>query len=416
MSLELPQYKSDLFTDRGEEISLVEATLARLVAGEQLLSRTIVFRGASGLGKSWLAIHLKRKVLSKSLDTLPLFIGLGPRYTDIIGDPQPETEWVVGPSSEGNAETVRRLAIWISSSVGATIATDAAAHQITSWIVQALEQPRFGPPEPRYRFLVLVLDSVFEAKWDLLEVLETALLASLAALPNVLIVITGRGRAYPWKSPYLNIPLESRELSSFVAAEGHYQFLREQLEGQMPGVLFSDEEIRRIAEIGEGYPKNNLLVAQALTRRIDPSDMVNALLNFIKDPAELAEVRTYLEALCILDGFHEEQIGPLYNTYLGRAEKGWALQRSRDIRNKLVELHVARWDSGRYMIDRSLRSIMSYALREKDRREGTDLVSRLHRRAAELYEEWDEKYKSSYYRDLAAVHRRQIAAGIAPVV
>lgn len=435
MSLVLPYYEPGLFTDRLEEVHLVEDTMGRLAAGEPLPSRTIAFRGASGLGKSWLALQLKRVVLPRcAAEPLPLFIGLGARYEQIVADPQPETEWYYKPSPKGHLETVRLLTTWIAAAVGAASAADATPHQITSWLVQALGRGRFGTPVPRYRFLALVLDSVFEAEWAFLEVLETALLAALAALPNVLIIITGRGRAYPWRSPYLNIPLHSRDLGSFVAEKpalpktpehepadmppeaDRLRYLREQLRGQMGHIEFTDDQLRMIAEIGEGYPKNNLLVAQALAQQIDPSAIVDELLSFIEDRVERQEIRSYLEALCILDGFREDQIGPLYNLYRGRPESEWSLPRSREVRNRLVERHVVRWDSGRFVIDRSLRSIMNYVLREQDRQKGTDLVPRLHQRAAELYEEWAEMYDSDYYHALAQRHRAQISTGATSTV
>lgn len=414
MPLKLPHYSTEGFQDRDNELADVKRTLDRISAGEKLPSRTLVFRGASGLGKSWLSIHLKRTVLTNE-NTLALFIGLGARYDQILNDRQPETEWLLPPSA--HSETVRDLARWIAAKVGSTRATDATAHQITSWLVQSLERPTFGTSGPGYRLLALILDSVFEADWALLEALETALLAPLAALPNVIIIITGRGRAYPWKSPYLSMPVVSRDLRSFIEAtkaEDPYQYLRAQLASQMPGVTFEKERLHKIATIGEGYPKNNLLVAQfeeqeAKGEQLDPSIIIEEVLSFIEDVTERREIRGYLEALCVLDeGFREDQIGPLYGTRFNKFKTSMSLPESRKIRDKLVEQHVVRWEAGRYVIDRSLRSIILYVLQEQDRRNNTRVIPKLHECAATLYKEWDTQYNSPYYGDLAKKHLAQI--------
>lgn len=402
--MQLPRYEPELFTGRDQEIKQVEEFVTKLLANERPVSRTIVFRGARGFGKSWLAIHLKRFVLARHDQVLPFFIGLGQHYERILKAEQPG-EWVVQPGDDPSA-TVAQLVDWLAGELGAVHARDADTNDLAGSIMQTITSPPFGRPPRRARVLALIIDSVFEADWELLKQLEATVLGRLATLPNVLIVLTGRGRAFPWETPQLNFPAAAVTLPSYDVAD-----VKEQLRRQLPGESFSDQEIEEIIKTGHGFPLNNLLLGQVLRKGLKLNDVISELLSFVADSADLREVRLQLEALCLLERFREDQIMPMVRRRqaLGRMGRpgderaeldAGTLTEARRVKDELVRLGLMRWEGGGFVIDPSIRVLMAHYLE----RERPTIALGLHEAAQQMYEAVNRDAPNDYYAQRAEHH------------
>jgi hypothetical protein len=272
--------------------------------------------------------------------------------------------------------------------------------EIARWLAQTVEQ------QFKHRVLVLILDSVFEADWSLLEQLETYLLAPLAALPHVLIVMTGRGRLYPWASPYLRVEASDRALKPFTPEE-----VVEQLRRQAPDAEHRAEEIVRL---GGGHPMSNILLATSATQSEALDTVVDALLSVIPIDDQRQKARAYFEALCLLDGFREDEIPAMLAAYFDDPRyETFSTSEVRQVRDLLVKTHLVRWEEGKFILDKSVQHILENLLKMKQ----PETWRRLHCRAYQLYREWADTYTrfSEYYTARADRHASVLlGAGLNP--
>ncbi len=433
-------YRPDLFVNREKEIETVTRALQNIVRGrdaEQV--RTIVFRGERGLGKSWLALHLHRFVLKDEALTdyriMSLLISLAPppeRLT--VG----EQEWHIDDAdkiAQGDEQhyeqLLQKLVAWVAEQLNIVRAPYAPVRDLSAWLAQDVKKKL---ESERNLVICLILDSVFETNWNFLDQLERYLLAAFAALPRVLIVMTGRGRPYLWKSPYLRTEREEQSLTPFSVEQVVEQIRRSfsNAPDLSPAVAgLSDEALTRLArqviDLGGGYPLTNELLARAfvrqaldrlpegenLERALDRETIDASVLENVAD--RLLEVvpgdqrhslRETFDALCVLkDGFRENEMPYLLAALRHTQPEGaeYTIAAMRALRDRLLETNLVRWQDKRYVLDEAVRTVLEQYLKLQRR----DVWRRLHACAADLYATWAQKYPGSrgYYEQRAAYHR-----------
>ena len=441
-----PVYRPDLFVNREQEIETVNRALQNIARGggdaEQV--RTIVFRGERGLGKSWLALHLHRSVLREEAPRMlpdyrivSLFVSLSPPPEGLTVD---EREWhithddahrIAGEDETHYEALLQKLVAWVAEQLGITRAPYAPVRDLSAWLAQDVKQKLESEP---HLVICLILDSVFETNWSFLDHLERYLLAAFAALPRVLIVMTGRGRPYLWKSPYLRTEREDQSLTPFSVEQVAEQIRRSLSSAPhlSPAVAgLSNEALtrlaRRIIDLGGGYPLTNELLAGAFVRQaLDsmPGDenLEQALDRETIDAGVLEEVvcrllevvledrrgrlREAFDALCVLkDGFRENEMPYLLAALRNIKPEGSAYSMSamRELRDRLIETNLVRWQDKRYVLDEAVRIVLERHLKLQRH----NVWRRLHEHAADLYETWAQKYPGSrgYFEPRANYHR-----------
>jgi hypothetical protein len=401
LSTTLPVYSSEAFVDREQEVELTKVIARQIsrasIDGQQMSGSSdppqiVVFRGERGSGKTWLALHLQRTVLPSIPNVMPLLINFfpplvqqTPQANEWFADTLPDAEPL---ESEQLTQLTQRIVEWVAGRVGATTVPNASLRELTNWLVRDVEQLFHE------RVLALILDSVYEVSWDLLKELETYLLAPLAALPRVLIVMTGRGRPYPWESPYLRADVAEDQLHPFDTEQ-----VERQLYYQKPEAV---PQAARIRTLGGGHPLSNFLLAQKSNPADSLEQAAEALLAVVQSKERQRHARAYFEALCLLDGFREDEIPPMLAAYFDDPQyETWTPPQTREERDGLLETHMMRWEGGRFIIDEPLRLVLESLVKAQP-----ELWQRLHCRAYRLYEEWGRRFLKwrTYYEQRAARH------------
>jgi len=393
------------FVNREAEIKLVVdlATELRGKPDDRDRSRLVVFHSEKGSGKTWLALHLHHAELPKlGKGITPLLLRfVSPderRQVEAISLQQtedstwyPDRDTWIKLKEKSESESISKfseaiiadLLKWLSKKLSFPLTVD------ENMIYQTALMERFVRTNLRYQSIILILDSVFEQSWQFLEVLENYVLGPLAPLNNVLLIMTGRGRLYGWKSPDLKKGAV-KTLAPFGEDE-----TREQIDKQAPNPVLSADQIHAL---GGGTPLANVLLATATDASTGLDQAIESLLG------ENAELRPDFESLCVLERFRDEYIAPLQA--VGRKNPLLAkqpLEESRRLREKLTATHLVRWQDGAYMIDQSLRTLLRNYLRHAQPQMWRDLNVT----AAEIFEKLaseTERWKD-YFRELAEKHR-----------
>jgi len=413
-----PAYRSDLFVNRENEIKAVTNALQNIARGDSEQMRTIVFRGERGLGKSWLALHLHRFVLREAAPRLlpgyhivSLLINLTPPPEGLTVDKQ---EWhithddahrIAGEDETHYEALLQKLVAWVAEQLGIVRAPYAPVRDLSAWLAQDVKHKLESEP---HLVICLILDSVFETNWNFLDQLERYLLAAFAALPRVLIVMTGRGRPYLWKSPYLRTEREEQSLTPFSTEQVAEQIRRSLSNAPdlSPAVAgLSDEALtrlaRRVIDLGGGYPLTNELLASAFVRQA---------LDRLPEGGSLEQAldRETIDAsvLCVLkDGFRENEMPYLLAALRNTQPEGsaYTIAAMRELRDRLIETNLVRWQDKRYVLDEAVRTVLEQYLKLQRH----NVWRRLHEHAADLYATWAQKYPGSrgYYDQRAAYHR-----------
>jgi hypothetical protein len=456
-------YQADLFVNRKKEIETVTKALENIARGDAEQVRTIVFQGERGLGKSWLALHLHRSVLKQTSSDPPpayrilsLLICLTPPPERLQ---KGEREWYITSNDISQIESgderhyehlLQELLAWIAEQLDIVRTPYASLRDLSAWLAQDVRKKL---ESERDLIICLILDSVFEANRGFLDYLERYLIAAFAALPRVLIIMTGRGRPYLWKSPYLRIEREDQSLTPFSLEQVVEQIKKslqkssqespqESPQDTLIAANLSDEEFRQLAEklakkvinLGGGYPLTNELLARALVHQVlgrspksdDLEQAINSatiddkvlenvasrLLEVI--PAQWRdELREVLNALCVLkDGFREHEMPYFLAELRDTKPEGpeYTIKAMRGLRDLLLETNLGRWQDARYVLDEAVRTVLEQLLKLQKR----EVWRRLHERAVNLYEDWAKRYPNSrqYLEQRAEYHRRVLAEDV----
>lgn len=334
-------YDPNKFIDRDEEIKQI----LNLLKQAQPRVRAVVIDGDRGVGKTWLSLHLHRTILKQEITGITSWLfslwSAGEDY-------RPE-----GEKAQANERFVRE---------GEQLKLDEFLEIIRKSV--SIE----WPPKPtldekvdsirRYvqrhidnRF-VLILDSAYESDWSLLEQLETHFLGNLLTLSNFFVIVTGRGRPYPWKVPYL---IEAIRF-------GLGTFSVDQIKKQIEKFgLSSALSIEEIFAIGAGWPLFTEHLARA-KNRAKALEIAADILFAVLPSYERADVRRYFEALCPLEGFGEAEAAVMVRAY----EQGGD-QDGRAICRKMNETRLVSWRNGRYEMNQPVQNILRQYLPSKDK-------------------------------------------------
>lgn len=368
-----PPYSADKFVDREQEIGLVTNKARDLAAWKSVSRRTVIFSGERGTGKSWLLAHLARTEFPRIpgvvvfLLSLRVYVGFDPilAVANILKD-------------------FRENVIGQQGGFGATLA------EMSRQIVQEIRLLL------REKIVVVLVDEVYEADWDLLAALEDYLLAPLAVEPRVLIVMAGRGRAYPWTAPELRLYSELYPLRPFP----EMSWTSAQVEKQVSKK--AAEKAPQIHELSGGNPLANYLLAVQREPAKALRQVIEGMLETVAQ-AQRQVVREYLEALCVLQAFDEERIPTLLAAYHGDPSyQQWSYAQARTVREQLVKVAFARWDEkkGGYVIDEYVRTLVERYLKQAQ----SGRWRNLHCAAYRLYEQWFTEYPRARSRWQSETH------------
>ena len=357
----IPKYDCALFVNREREIEWVRKKAQALSLGESVRERTIVFWGYKGTGRTWLLKRLE--------EMLPELGGVQAQYLDL-------GEWAVHKPDQAVKKVAGRIVGQARKRLGRSV-TRPSDEQANSddWSKGLPTDVRDLLGE---YVLVLLLDHVYEADWELLKPLEEQILTLLAVQPRVLIVMAGRGRAYPWKTPELRLYTEEYHLIPF-----DKDLTEQQLERQKPDAVPRTPEIH---EMSQGYPLGNYLLAARPTVIEAMQETVNGLLDGVQ-----AEERSWLEALCVLRTFDEERTPVILAAYFEDGSiREWPYKEIRQVRDRLLGTRLARWkeEAGGWEVDEAIRPVLEKYLRETK----PEIWRRLHCAAHKLYKDWERQY------------------------
>ena len=394
----LPNYKSPYFVARTKEVETVLAKAKDIIASHAQQSpvtgRTIVFMGQRNLGKTWLLEKLAEELAGLDVYILKL---------DMEAYCHPEQ--MPDKCAKKPIEVVKEL---IDASAAALhlqhpVMPVQEAKEITGKskvFIEAVQTKLKDKP------LVILLDSVFEADWDFLGKLEDYFLGPLAIEPYVLLVLTGRGRAYPWKTPELRLRASFYNLSPFDLDETKKQLQKlAELDGK-PSLPQKSEEIYHLSN---GSPGAAYFLAQS------PDDPVAGIDQAINDILAVAgektpTLRKVLSALAPLGTFDEERILVMLPKAYPEdpAYQQLAYRQAREIREMIVDYAFARWDdaSGGYKLDPTVANLLEqYLIRQKK-----ETWQRLHCAAYRLYTGWAEQYPATKdsSQDEANYHQQKL--------
>lgn len=375
----LQPYSDEKFVDRDAEANLIKGILQQLVESVGKISRTraILFRGERGFGKTWLCMHLHRTVL-KAFPVKSLYLALFPLPAEYREDLQSE-EWVI-PEKPQHEETCNQLMRWVCDRLQIPYPKDPTTIEIQRALVGGVED-KFK----QSHFLVLILDSVFEADWNLLEVIERDLLAPLAELPNVLFIMTGRGKPYPWISPALRMGMQEKSLGVLTPED-----IEKLKNKQAPSARMGAE---KLYELGGGSP----LVSSLLLQVDDPiqalDDVADYLLEVVPPGLNRRRLRDVFESLCVLDEFREGEMEVMLNAYYRARSASRPLVSVRDVRDELSRTYLFRWEGSGFRVDESLRTVLRGYLKHRQ----LELWKQLNCAAYKIYAEFARNY--AQYKD-----------------
>lgn len=334
-------YAPKKFVNREEEIQQILTLLKQ----SQPRIRTVVMDGDRGAGKTWLSLHLQRTVFKKEIAGVTSWLfslwSAGENYHPEGEKAQVNERFV----REGEQLKLDEFLEFIIKS----LAIELPPNPTLAEKVDSIRRYVQSHMDDRY---VLILDSAYESDWSLLEQLETHFLGNLLTLGNFFVIVTGRGRPYPWKVPYLI------EAIRFGLGEFTVDQIQEQL--QKFG-LSSALSVNEIYEIGLGWP----LFTEQLARARNQTEALGIaadILFAVLPSYERAAVREYFEALCLLDGFGEAEAAVMVQAYKQSGE-----QDGRAICRKMNETRLASWKNGRYEINSPVRNILRQYLFTKDK-------------------------------------------------
>lgn len=369
----LAPYSKEAFIHRSE-VDLIRGIFKQFVesGGKKVPPKAILFRGERGFGKSWLCYHLHRTILPQFSNLTSLYIALFPLPSEY----KLETDEKIISADLKPEAACKDLIVWVCNHLKISYPNDPTLLEARRALVGGVET-KFT----RDNTLVFILDSVFEADWDLLETVEQNMLAPLAELPNVFFIMTGRGRPYPWISPALRTGMKEETLKDFPIEQ----------------LVKGNEKIK---DLSGGSP----LVGYALFQSDDSfrtlDEVADYLLDVIPPSLERRRVREAFEALCMLEEFREVEMEIMLTAYYEAKKQPMPPNPIREVRDALLKTHLFRWEGGGFRVDGSLRTVLKKYLEHYQ----PNLWQQLNCAAYKIYRFYAERYTQyqNEYEKLAA--------------
>ncbi len=397
MGVNIPDYSPDLFVNREVAIHLVVEKVRNISEGNPERKRLIVFWGYRGAGKTWLLRHLAETVLPQIPGVCPVYINLE-RFTNVPADDA--IREIAGSIGQG-IDRYRKAELGDTLSLPPAFAP---AHWLVRYLEGALNMASATG------VLVLLVDFVYEAAPELLDLLEKHVLGPLVVNPRVVIVMAGRGQPNLWRSFTLRSQVEDHELKPFAQPD----YTEAQLQKQRPAVAQHAADIHSATQ---GYPLANVIIPYPLGQATADQmrEMIDLLLEPIQNPDGSWPVeRQYLEALCVLRTFDEERIPGLLNAYDPSLAPtgGWTLDKASEILRRLIRTNLVRWNSERsgwWIVDQAIRHLLEEYLRVVDPKRWR----RCHEAAITLYRDWLKRYPEERERweEEIAYHKSRLSGG-----
>lgn len=371
--------RADEEIGRSPEVNLILGKVRQLCNGDGVEKRVTVFSGEAALGKSWL-LHQIENELKSGTDSCFRRVKtyrLDPPDRSHIEDDFDATREV--------KKILEAFAQGVLGEVIREISLPELSRHVMDLTKKALDSS----------FLVLFVDAVFEADWNFLELFEEHLLGPLAIIPNVLIVLSGRGRKFPWATPELRFRADFRDLQPFTLGDTRVQIERL----NRPELAISDR-IDLIQEIGQGVPgATGWLVKDSGFLDNQNPETLDAILNHLLESVpetDRTKIRRNIEALCVLRAFDDDRVSKLVQVYeeaTGGSPENLPLTHgaSVNIQKNLVHEAFAQYQNaqGAYTLDKYMAKLAEEYLK----RQNYDLWIRLHTTAMNLYAEWVVKYE-----------------------
>ncbi len=383
MAAPQPAYQKDLFVDHEREIQIVQDAVLDAIRRKPDRTRAVTFYGERGCGKTWLARHLGQHALKdigfENVSVLSLFLA------PPAAEPTPEKDapywFVTGEKSQAPQDFVDAALNWVCTQWGLLHTKKPTAAEMTYWLGRDL-------PRRVESTFVLLVDSVFEVNREWLPLLEDHLLAPIAGLENGIVIMTGRGAPFPWRSVPLRNAHREEVLTPFSPIGVTEQLERSKLDADLVRVA-------HIVSLGGGYPLNSYVLAQSVPPESGLDRLLDILLDFVNSDQQL-QTREALESLCVLDRFREREIGSLLAFYRFCRERSEDTQlataeEARRVRDILLENYLIRWEDDGYMINDSVR----IAYRSYLQYQRPELFKCLLKHAERMYSQWAEQYPNA---------------------
>lgn len=374
--------RSDEIIGRSNEVKIVLAKAKLMCAGEEVEKRVTVFSGESALGKTWLLRQIEHE-----LSVAPCPDRMRSYRLDI-----PERS-AIQDDFDATKEVKKILETFAKNVLGEDI-NEVSLPELSRKVMEKTKA-YLGDYS-----LVLFVDAVFEADWNFLELLEEHLLGPLAIMPNVLIVLSGRGRKFPWATPELRFRADFYDLEPFNLEETRAQIVRL----DKPELAASDN-LALIYEIGQGVPGATVWLAQdeKFFENRNP-ERLDAILNHLLPEEDRLTIRRYVEALCVLRAFDDDRVSKMVQVYeqiVDHKPDNHTISYgvSANIQKRLVHEALAQYQNaqGAYILDKYLAKLAEEYLRMQN----PELWRRLHETARDLYADWIKKYERTKDRWIA---------------
>ena len=305
----------------------------------------VAFTGERGVGKTWLLRHLAEIDLNRNGTQAVVGNSLSDSATGGISDVHSLylslQDWTDEPEAAAKALIIavdEQISKWTTLKPTTLLGggDTASLGDLSRWL-EADVRSLLGD---KTTALVLLLDHAHESPWYLLNLLDQHVLGPLTAIPQVFVVIAGRGKPYPWQAPDLRLHMELIEIRPFDVEQ-----TRQQLKGQQEWAL-SEQEITEIWELSGGYPRTNY--ALGCLGRDRWREAIEGELQYMLEPVpeqHRQTVRECLEALCVLEGFRDEQVWPMLACYYQNPDyTGRPLSDAIVFREELRRYAFVRWD------------------------------------------------------------------------
>lgn len=362
MTNDYRKYSSQYFVDR-KEVVAINKFIDVIRANPKAEKRVVNIWGGRGSGKSWI-LHYLQETLNAKGDLRTYYLNL--------------SDFGKRDSLISVLEIIDTFADEMGLKQGEKIRFGPTPSEASRKLIEAIRS------ELKKKPLVLLVDHVYESNWDLLANLEEYWLGPLAVESGTFIIMAGRRREYPWKTPELRLRANSVTLEPFDKDQLASQLKKRDIKLQVKFDLVKNSF---------GNPLANFVFAtkgkkEALEELIATSLDIAPLANNKKT------AREYLEAVSVLQAFDEDRMKVMLAAYHDdESYKNWTYVQARQACNMLIESSLAHWEEARggFVIDGDLRAfVLEYLSTQK-----SDVLKRLNQAALKLYEGWTKTYKQA---------------------